>query len=125
MTNSVGSTKRLSLQVRDQAGMRYTVDLTVAEQDKTGALVVLTTDGRVVEKFGLTNLKKSADGKRLTCQVSGAAVTLSLEDDGDPPTLQVVARYVVSFFEAAYRLCPTERQRCVEWIRELEIGVQA
>ncbi len=124
MTNPIGSTKRISLQIRDHEGIAYTVDLTVTEEDKTGTLVVFTADSRVVEKFGLRNLQKSEDGKNLTCHVSGATVTLSLESDEDPPALQVAARYVFPFFDATYHLSRTEQQRFVDWIRDLGIGVQ-
>lgn len=124
MTNPVGSTKRISLQVRDQEGTVYTVELMVTERDKTGTLVVLTQDRKIIEKFGLRNLQKSEDGKHLTCRVSGATVTLSLESDKDPPALQVAARYVFPFFDATYHLSRTEQQRFVDWIRDLGIGVQ-
>jgi len=126
MTNPVGSTKRISLQVRDhQEGTVYTVELMVTERDKTGTLVVLTQDRKMIEKFGLRNLQKSEDGKHLTCRVSGATVTLSLESDNDPPALQAAARYVFPFFDATYYLSRTEQQHFTDWIRDLGIGVLA
>lgn len=40
MTSYEGSPKYISLQIHEQAGMVYTVDLIVTEWDKTGTLVV-------------------------------------------------------------------------------------
>src|ERR671923_1550446 len=47
MTSHVGSTKHISLQVRDQQGTAYTVRLAVAEQQETGTLAILTPTGAV------------------------------------------------------------------------------
>jgi hypothetical protein len=46
MTRHAGSTKHISLQVRDQEGMAYTVRLAVAEQHETGTLGILTANRR-------------------------------------------------------------------------------
>jgi len=116
------STKHISLQARDQAGTAYTVRLAVAEQHETGTLSILTPAGEVVQHFELTHLKKGQDGTRLTCHVSGATATLSLERDEDPPQLHVAASLLVPIFDAVYPLDRAEHQRVIEWIKGLCIG---
>jgi hypothetical protein len=117
-----GSTKHISLQVRDQEGTPYTVRLTVAEQSETGILSILTPAGEIARQFELTHLKKGNDGAQLTCQVSSATATLSLERDKDPPELHVTASLFVTIFDAVYRLDRTEYQHFIEWIKALSIG---
>jgi hypothetical protein len=117
-----GSTKHISLQVRDQEGTPYTVQLAVAEQHETGALSISTPAGEGAQQFELTHLKKSEDGTRLTCHISGATATLSLEGDKNPPELHVAASLFVSIFDAVYSLEHAEHQRVIEWIKGLSIG---
>jgi hypothetical protein len=116
------STKHISLQVRDQAGTPYTVQLTVAEQHETGTLSILTPAGEVAQQFELTHLKKSEDGTQLTCHVSGATATLSLERDKNPPELHVAASWFVPIFNAVYSLDRAEHLRFIKWINGLSIG---
>jgi hypothetical protein len=117
-----GSAKHISLQVRDQEGIAYTVQLTIGEQSETGTLSILTPAGEVAQQFELTHLKKGQDGARLTCYVSGATATLSLERNTEPPELHVSASLFVTIFDAVYRLERAERQRVIEWIHALSIG---
>jgi hypothetical protein len=117
-----GSTKHISLQGRDQAGAPYTVQLAVAEQNETGTLRLLTPGGEVVQQFELTHLKKGKEGTRLTCHVSGATATLSLEHDKDPPALHVTASLIVPILDAVYPLDRAEHRRMIEWIKGLSIG---
>ena len=123
MTRRVGSTKHISLQVRDQEDMAYTVRLAVAEQHETGTLAILTPAGEVVQQFELTRLKKGRDGTQLTCRVSGATVMLSLEPDKNPPELRVAASLFLPIFEASYRLSKAEQQHLAQWIDNLAINV--
>jgi hypothetical protein len=118
----LGSTKRISLQGRDQEGTPYSVQLAVAEQHETGTLSILTPTGDVAQQFELTHLKKSKDGTRLTCYVSGATATLSLGRDKDPPELHVTASLFVPIFDAVYPLDRAEHQRLIEWITGLSLG---
>jgi hypothetical protein len=117
-----GPTKHISLQARDLEDAAYTVRLAVAEPHETGTLSILTPVGEVVRQFELTHLKKSQDGTRLTCHVSGATATLSLERDKDPPQLHVAASLFVPIFDAVYSLNSAEHQRVIEWIKGLCIG---
>jgi hypothetical protein len=117
-----GSTKHISLQGRDQAGAPYTVQLAVTEQNETGTLRLLTPGGEVVQQFELTHLKKGKEGTQLTCHVSGATATLSLEHDKDPPALHVTASLFVPIFDAVYPLDQAQHERVIEWIKGLSIG---
>jgi hypothetical protein len=117
-----GSTKRISLQVRNQEGTAYAVHLAVAEQQETGTLSILTPAGEVAQQFELTHLKKGEDGTRLTCHVSGAAATVSLERAKDLPELHVSASLFFPIFDAVYRLDGAEYQRFIEWISGLSIS---
>jgi hypothetical protein len=123
MTSHAGSTKHISLQVREQEGTAYTVRLAVAEQHETGTLAILTPTGEVVQQFELTHLKKGRDGTQLTCRVSGATVMLSLEHDKNPPDLRVAASFFFPIFDASYRLSKAEQQHLAEWINNLAINV--
>ena len=123
MTSHVGSTKHISLQVRDQQGTAYTVRLAVAEQQETGTLAILTPTGAVAQQFELSHLKKGRDSTQLTCRVSGATVLLSLEHDKNPPELRVAASFFFPIFDASYRLSQAEQQRLTEWINNLAINV--
>lgn len=125
MTNHIDSTKYISLQVRDQEGMAYTVELAVAEPDATGTLSILTPAGEVTRQFGLSHLKKSRDGMQLTCSVSGATATLRLKRDKTPPELHVSASILWPIFEAVYLLTPTEQERFLAWMNTLNIGIPA
>jgi hypothetical protein len=120
-----GSTKHISLQVRDEEGRAHTVQLAVAEQHETGTLSILTPAGEVAQRFELTHLNKGKDGTRLTCQVSGATATLSLERDKNPPELHVAASWFVPIFDAVYRLEHADHLRFSEWINGLSIGEMA
>jgi hypothetical protein len=117
-----GSTKDISLHVRDQKGTAYTVRLAVAEQSETGTLSILTPAGEVAQRFELTHLKKGEDGTRLTCHVTGTTATMSLEHDGNSPELHVAASLFVSIFDAIYRLDHEGYQCAIEWINGLSIG---
>jgi hypothetical protein len=122
MTNHAGSTKQIFRQVQGQEGTAYTVRLVVAEQSETGVLSILTSAGKVARPFALSHLKKSLDGKRLTCHVSGATATLMLKSDKHPPELHVTASVFFPLFHATYRLDHTEHQRFSAWINGLAIG---
>jgi hypothetical protein len=122
MTSPIDSTKHISLQVQDQEGTAYTVRLVVVEQNEIGTLSILTPAGEVAQQFELTHLKKGDDGTRLTCHVSGATATLSLERDKDPPELHVAASLFFPIFDAVYRLDRAEHQRFIAWINGLSIG---
>jgi hypothetical protein len=122
MTSYVGSTKHICLRVRNQEGTSYTVRLAVAEQNETGILAILAAAGEIAQQFELTHLKKGRDGTQLSCYISGATTTLSLERDKNPPELRVTASLFLPIFDAVYRLDPAERQRFIEWINGLSIG---
>jgi hypothetical protein len=125
MTTPLDSTKSISMQAQDQDGTAYTVQLAVTEQNETGTLTILTSAGEVVGQFELSHLKKSPDGTRVTCHVSGASATLTLKGDKNQPELHVSASIFVPIFEAVYPLTPTEQERFIEWIKTLSIGVLA
>jgi hypothetical protein len=122
MTTPLDSTKHISLQVQDQEGTAYTVRLVVAEQQEIGTLSILTSAGEVAQQLELSHLKKSPDGTRLTCHVSGATATLMLKRDKNLPELHVSASVFWPIFEAVYPLTPTEQERFMEWIHTLSIG---
>ena len=117
------STKHISLQVRDQGGIVYTVRLRVAEQNEAGTLSILTASGELAEQFELTRLKKDKDGTRLTCNVSGTTATLSLERDKNQPQLRVSASLFVPIFDAVYQIDAAEQERFVAWINDLRVGI--
>jgi hypothetical protein len=125
MTHSVGSTGHISLQVRDQEGTTSKVRLTVDKSDASGTLSILTPAGGVSRQLALTHLKKTRDGTQLTCYVSGATATLSLEGDENPPELHVLARLFLPIFEAVYQIDPTEQERLRAWINALSIDILA
>jgi hypothetical protein len=118
-----GLTRHISLQVRDQQGTAYTVELAVAERHETGTLSILTPAGEAAQQFELTHLRKGEDGSRFTCYASGTTATLSLERDKDPPELHVSASLFFPIFEAVYRIDPAEQERFIEWINELGVGI--
>ncbi len=96
--------------------------LAVDEQHEAGTLSILTPAGEVAQQFELTHLKKGEGGTRLTCHVSGATATVSLEHDRDTPALHVAASLFVPIFDAVYRLDPEAHRRAIEWIDGLSIG---
>jgi hypothetical protein len=118
-----GSTKHISLQVRDQQGTVYTVELAVAEPDETGTLSILSPAGEAAQQFELTHLRKGEDGSRLSCYANGATATLSLEGDKNPPELHVSASFFFPIFEGVYQIDPAEQERFIRWIKELRIGL--
>jgi hypothetical protein len=120
-----GSTTHVSLQVRDQQGTAYTVELAVAEPHETGTLSILTSAGEAAQQFELTHLRKGEDGSRFTCYASGATATLSLERDKSPLELHVSASLFFPIFEGVYQIDPSEQERFIAWIKELEIGLLA
>jgi hypothetical protein len=115
--------KHISLQVRDQQGIVYTVRLTVAEQNEAGSLSILTASGVLAQQFELTHLKKDKDGTRLTCNVSGATASLSLERNRNRPQLHVSASLFFPIFDAVYQIDAAEQERFVAWINDLRIGI--
>jgi hypothetical protein len=123
MIHSVDSPEHISLQVRDQEGTASTVRLTVDERDATGTLSILTPAGGVSRQFALTHLKKARDGTQLTCYVSGAAATVSLEHDKNPPELHVIASLFFPIFEAVYQMDAAEQERLRGWISNLSVGI--
>lgn len=125
MTPPLGSTGQVSLQVRDQEGTASVVRLTVDESDASGTLSILTPAGGVYRQLALTHLKKARDGTRLTCYVSGATATLSLQRDKNLPELHVSASFVFPIFEAVYHIDPAEQERLMAWINALGIGILA
>lgn len=125
MTHPLDSTEHISLQVRDQEGTASTVRLTVDERDASGTLSILTPAGGGSRQFVLTHLKKARDGAQLTCSVSGATATVSLEHDKNPPELHVVASLFFPIFEVAYQMDAAEQERLMGWIRNLRIGILA
>jgi hypothetical protein len=125
MTQPLGSTEHVSLQVRDQEGTASTVRLTVDESEASGTLSILTPAGEVSRQLALTHLKKAPDGTQLTCDVSGATATLSLKRDKSPPELHVLASLFLPVFEAVYQIDPADQERLMAWINALRIGILA
>jgi hypothetical protein len=125
MTHPLGSTRQVSLQVRDQEGTASVVRLTVDESDASGTLSILTPAGGVSRQLALTHLKKARDGTLLTCYVSGATATLALQRDKNLPELHVSASLVLPIFEAVYHIDPAEQRRLMAWINALGIGILA
>jgi hypothetical protein len=123
MTHPLGSTAHISLQVRDQEGTASVVRLTVDESDASGTLSILTPAGGVSRQLPLTHLKKVQDGTQLTCDVSGATATLSLERDKSPPELHVLASIFLPVFEAVYQIDPADQERLIAWINALRICI--
>jgi hypothetical protein len=125
MTHPLGATAHISLQVRDQEGTASVVRLTVDESDASGTLSILTPAGGVSRQLALTHLKKAQDGTQLTCDVSGATATLSLERDKSPPELHVLASIFLPVFEAVYQIDPADQERLIAWINALRICILA
>jgi hypothetical protein len=123
MTKPLDLTKHISMQAQDHDGTPYTVQLAVTEQHETGTLSILTSAGEVFRQFELSHLKKSQDGTRVTCHVSGASATLTLKRDTNQPELHVSASIVLPIFEGVYPLSPPEQERFIEWIKAFSIGV--
>jgi hypothetical protein len=117
------STKHISLQVRDQGGIVYTVRLAVAEQNEAGTLSISTASGELAQQLELTQLKKDKDGTRLTCNVSGTTATLALEGDKNQSQLHVSASLFFPIFDAVYQIDAAEQERFVAWINDLRIGI--
>jgi hypothetical protein len=125
MTHPLGSTEHISFPVRDQEGTASMVRLTVDASDASGTLSILTAAGGVSRQLALTHLQKARDATRLTCDVSGATVTLSLERDKSPPELHVLASLFWPVFEAVYQIDPADQERLMAWINALKIGILA
>jgi hypothetical protein len=125
MTQPLGSTEQVSLQVRDQEGTASTVRLMVDESDASGTLSILTPAGGVSRQLALTHLKKAPDGTQLICDVSGATATLSLQRHKSPPELRVLASLFLPVFEAVYQIDPVDQERLMAWINALRIGILA
>ena len=115
--------KHISLRVRDREGIVYTVRLRIAEQNGAGTLSILTASGALAQQFELTQLKKDKDGTRLTCNVSGATASLSLEPDKNQPQLHVSASLFFPIFDAVYQIDAVEQERFVAWINDLRVGI--
>src|SRR5262245_5641413 len=110
MTQPAGSTEHVSFQVRDQEGTASTVQLEVDESDASGTLSILTPAGGVSRQLALTHLKKAPDSTQLTCDVSGATATLSLQRHKSPPELHVLASVFLPIFEAVYQIDPADQE---------------
>jgi hypothetical protein len=78
---------------------------------------------RSPQQFELSHLKKSRDGMRLSCHVSGATARLILKRDKNSPELHVSGSVFSPIFEAVYPIIPTEQERFMEWINTLSIGI--
>jgi hypothetical protein len=109
MTNSIGSAKHISRPVQDQQGTAYTVQLMVTEQNETNTLSILTCAGEVAQQFELSHLKKSRDGTRLSCHISGATATLMLKRDKNPPELHVQPASFSRFLRRYMLLTPQSK----------------
>jgi hypothetical protein len=125
MTDARDAPEPIAVQVRDHEGTASTVRLSVDEGEATGTLSILTSAGSVSRQFALSHLQKAQNGAQLTCDVSGATATVSLEPDKDPPELHVVASLFWPIFEAVYRMDAAEQERLKGWIRNLNIGLLA
>jgi hypothetical protein len=110
---------------QDAQGNANTVQITIDEPDETGTLSILSLTGKVVRKVELTRLKKNEDGTKLFCNANGAAVTVSLKHDKDPPELHVSAILIFTILDSVYHLHRAEYLRLAAWIKELGIGSTA
>ena len=117
------STKHIAVRVHASDGTTQTIRLTVAEPHEAGTLVVLTPAGELDQQFELSHLRKDRDGTRLTCYVSGATATLSLQGDRNPPELHVSASLFFPVFKAMYQIDAAEQERFMAWINDLRIGL--
>jgi hypothetical protein len=123
MVSHADSTKHIALRVRARDGTTQKIRLTVAEPHEAGTLVVLTPAGEVNQQFELSRLRKDRDGAQLTCYVSSATATLSLQGDKNPPELHVSASLFFPIFAAVYHIDAAEQERFTAWINDLRIGL--
>ena len=115
---------QITLHVHDQEQNAYTIQLAVAAAG-TGTLVILNTQGQVMQQFALAQLQKSRDAKTLSCRVGFATATMQLTAGTTPPALHIAARAFLPVFSATYTLSHEEQQRLLGWIAELPLRTLA
>lgn len=118
----MSGSKHILFHVKDRQGVAHTVQLTVNEQNETGAASIVKATGDAHQQFELTSVKKSKRGDRLDFHARGASVTMSLEFEKSSPQLHVSASLFFSVFSSEYDLDESEYARLMRWIRGLSVG---
>src|SRR5215510_15139215 len=118
-------TQQMTFQVHDTEGHAYSVLMRVDEKAAQGTLMITGSAARETQKYELTQLQKSRNGKTLGFKSSGATVTLTIEDIHTPPRLHLVARVFVPVVDTTYTLSQAEQDRLMAWINTLSLGVLA
>ena len=119
------STQQMTLQVHDTEGHAYNVLVRVDENTAQGTLMITDSTAGETQKYGLTQLQKSRNGKILGFKSSGATVTLTIEDTYTPPRLHLVARVFFPVVDLTYTISQAEQERLIAWINTLSLGVLA
>ena len=117
------ATQQMTLQVHDTEGHTYSVLIRVDEKAAQGTLRITGSTAGETQKYELTQLHKSRNGKTLGFKASGATVTLTIEDVHTPPRLHLVARVFVPVVDTTYTLSEGEQERLIAWINTLSLGV--
>ena len=117
------ATQQMTLQVHDTEGHTYSVLIRVDEKAAQGTLVITGSAAAETKQYELTRLHKSRNGKILGFKASGATVTLTIEDEGTPPRLHLVARVFVPVVDTTYTLSQGEQERLMAWINTLSLEV--
>ena len=121
MTAYASATKRLSLQVYDQSGQSHAILLEVEESAAKGQLTITPQDGQRAQEYSLTQIRKSHDGKTLTCHAGAATATLTIDDGAVPSALRLVARILIPVLDSTFTLSEADQQRLISWIKTLTI----
>ena len=119
------STQQMTLQVHDTEGHTYSVLIRVDEKAAQGTLMITGSAAGETQRYELTQLQKSRNGKTLGFKSSGATVTLTIEDTHTPPRLHLMARVFVPVVDTTYTLSQAEQERLTAWINTLSLGVLA
>ena len=118
-------TQQMTFQVHDTEGHAYSVLIRVDEKAAQGTLTITGSAAGEIQRYELTQLQKSRNGKTLGFKASGATVTMTIEDAHTPPRLHLVVRIFVPVVDTTYTLSQAEQKRLMAWINTLSLGVLA
>lgn len=116
---------QITVHMRNTAGETQEVQLSIDTGTAQGTLLITALPAGATQQRALTEVRKRTDGKGLTCKVSIATVTITLDDTPTPPTLHLEARAFFPILEATYTLSPSEYQRLVAWLQALPVADSA
>jgi hypothetical protein len=112
---------QITFQVQDATGQAKQVLLCVDEHTAQGSLHMTAVEGGAAQQREFSALQKNRDGTVLTCKVSIATVTFTIDTAPSPPTLHMVARAFMPLLETTYTMSRDDQQRLVAWIKALAI----